>query len=169
MIFPTLESSNSANPLKSYPTPSPTPIPALIPLLDQEITTVVPKSTPLTKETKLDIQSLKLLVYERLKRKENEGIHKLEQNQSLDSSVLDDGSNQNSLIDHARCENPGNSTPVEDLDIPIALRKGKRASTSHCLSDYMCYNNLSPSYRTFTTNLTSIAIPKSIQDALSIP
>ena len=88
------------------------------------------ESTPLAKESELDIQSPKLLVYERRNIKENEGIHTLEQNQSLDPPVLDDG-NQNSLANHASSENPCKSLHIEDLDIPIALRKGKRTGTSH--------------------------------------
>ena len=84
----------------------------------------------------------------------------------MDEPVLDDG-NQKSLANHASSENPGKSTPLEDLDIPIALRKGKRTSTSHRFSNYMCYNSLSH-YRAFVTNMTSIATPKSVQEALSI-
>ena len=84
----------------------------------------------------------------------------------MDPPVLDDASNQNSPTHHATCENQSNSTLVEDLDIPIVLRKGKRTCTSHRFSDYMCYNSLFPPYRAFATNLTNIAIPKSIQEVL---
>ena len=88
-------------------------------------------------------------------------------NKSLDPPVLDNG-NHNSHADHASIEILSKSTPVEGLDIPIAIRKGKRTGTSHHFSDYMCYNSLSPFYRAFTNNLTSIATPKSVQEALSI-
>ena len=104
-----------------------------------------------------------------MKRKENEGIHTLEQNQPLDLLALDDGQNHNSPIDHDGFENPSNSTPAQDLDIPITLRKGNIIGTSHLFSDYMGYSSLFHSYRTFTTNQTSIAISKSIQEALSNP
>ncbi|XP_052299567.1 retrovirus-related Pol polyprotein from transposon RE1 isoform X1 [Citrus sinensis] len=58
---------------------------------------------------------------------------------------------------------------TNDLDVPIAQRKGTRSCTLHPISKYVSYHRLSPFFRAFTANLSVIAIPKSVQDALSIP
>lgn len=56
------------------------------------------------------------------------------------------------------------------LDIPIvALRKGTRSCTKHSICDYVSYENLSPQFRAFTTNLDSILILKNIHIALECP
>lgn len=38
-----------------------------------------------------------------------------------------------------------------DLDLPIAIRKGKRACTSHSITNYVSYAHLSPSSDSFVT------------------
>lgn len=53
-----------------------------------------------------------------------------------------------------------------DLDIPIALRKGTRACTQHPLHLFMSYKNLSHSHRAFFTSLNKISIPKTLSKAL---
>ena len=64
---------------------------------------------------------------------------------------------------------PGSPVQVQNLHLPIALRKERRTCTSQPISKYMYYSKLSPSYCAFVTNLSNVAIPKSIQEALSIP
>ena len=60
------------------------------------------------------------------------------------------------------------SQPVfDDLDVPIALRKGKR--NVHPISNYMSYTNLSENYEAFTSELTNLMIPRTIQEALQEP
>ena len=56
-----------------------------------------------------------------------------------------------------------------EFDEPIATRKGVRTCTKHPISQYVSYNNLSPSFRAFTTSITDDETPKSIQEALGIP
>ena len=46
----------------------------------------------------------------------------------------------------------------ESLNLPIALRKGKRGA-NHDISNYVSYECLSPSYRTFVASLQSMSIP----------
>lgn len=53
-----------------------------------------------------------------------------------------------------------------DLDIPIALRKGTRTCTQHPLDLFMSYKKLSHNHRAFLTSLNSIAIPKTLSEAL---
>ena len=66
-------------------------------------------------------------------------------------------------------EDPAPSTASEsDLDLPIALRKGKRTCT-YPISSFVCYDHLSSSTRCFVTSLDSIFVPKTIVKALSHP
>ena len=66
-------------------------------------------------------------------------------------------------------ENQTISTPndISNLDLPIILRKEKRQCTQHPLSNFVSFDNLSSSYRAFVSRLSSIKIPKSVQEALS--
>ncbi|KAL9420128.1 hypothetical protein AB3S75_037830 [Citrus x aurantiifolia] len=57
----------------------------------------------------------------------------------------------------------------DPLDLPIALRKGIKSCTQHPLSNFVSYKNLSSSYHTFVSQLSSVDIPKSIQEALKVP
>ena len=62
---------------------------------------------------------------------------------------------------------PSNSNPIySDLDLPIALRKGTISCTQHPLANYISYHRLSPKYKSFLTTLSSIEIPKTVEDAL---
>ena len=54
------------------------------------------------------------------------------------------------------------------LDEPIALRKGVRSCTQHPISKFVSYDNLSPLFHAFTTNLSRRDVPKTIEDALAI-
>ena len=58
--------------------------------------------------------------------------------------------------------------PLSDLDLPIALRKGKRTCT-YPISSCVSYDQLSSSSRCFVTALDSISIPKTVIEALSHP
>ncbi|XP_071918386.1 retrovirus-related Pol polyprotein from transposon TNT 1-94 isoform X2 [Coffea arabica] len=60
-------------------------------------------------------------------------------------------------------------TPSCELDLPIALRKGKRHCTSHPISNFVSYSRFSMSYSSFVASLDSISIPKSITYALNHP
>lgn len=56
-----------------------------------------------------------------------------------------------------------------DLDVPIAVRKGVRSCTNHPMSKIVLYNSLSPSFSAFNSQLSIVEIPKNIQDALRVP
>ncbi|KAM7461061.1 hypothetical protein LguiA_029182 [Lonicera macranthoides] len=53
-----------------------------------------------------------------------------------------------------------------DLDILIALRKGTRTCIQHPLHLFMSYKKLSYNHKAFLTSLNSIAIPKTLSEAL---
>ena len=50
-------------------------------------------------------------------------------------------------------------TEMLDLDLPIVVRKGVRSCTQYPISNFVSYDSLSPSYRTFLSSLNSISIP----------
>ena len=83
--------------------------------------------------------------------------------------------NQESKSDLKDYENsPGNTTaePLldevsNDLDFPIALRKGVRSCTKHPIQNFVSYNELSPSYRAFAMKITEVKVPTTIHEALS--
>jgi len=62
-----------------------------------------------------------------------------------------------------------NPSPPSDLDMPIALRKGKRSCTSHPISNFVSYDHLSPAFSSFISAINSPTIPTNIHDALSRP
>ena len=65
--------------------------------------------------------------------------------------------------------NPKNNpSPILDLDVPIAIRKGIRSCTQHPISKFISYSNLSSSFRAFTSSVSSIVIPRSIEEALNV-
>lgn len=55
---------------------------------------------------------------------------------------------------------------TNDIDIPIAQRKGTRSCTNHPWSKHLSYSRLSQTYRTFITSLDNIQIPVNITEAL---
>jgi hypothetical protein len=70
---------------------------------------------------------------------------------------------------------PPTSPPVAVLpnspdDQPIALRKGNRSTLNpHPIYNFLSYHRLSPSYCAFVSALSSVTIPKTVQEALSHP
>jgi hypothetical protein len=61
-------------------------------------------------------------------------------------------------------------TPVvNDMNLPIAQRKGVRSCTHHPVSDFVSYQHLSSPYRSFVSKLSSVSVPRNLQEALSDP
>jgi hypothetical protein len=56
-----------------------------------------------------------------------------------------------------------------DLDLPIAIRKGKRTYTDHPISNFVSFDHLSPSFKAFSLLVSSILVPKSYKEAFSHP
>ena len=65
-------------------------------------------------------------------------------------------------------KNPSNPK-IDDMDLPIASRKGVRSCTKHPMSNYVSYDKLSPTFLAFTSQLFSVEIPKNVQEALRVP
>lgn len=63
-----------------------------------------------------------------------------------------------------------NSIRHDDIDLPITIRKEKRkCTTKHLNANYASYSHFSPAYKCFLSSLSSITVPKCVQEALSIP
>jgi transposase InsO family protein len=58
---------------------------------------------------------------------------------------------------------------TSDLDLLIAIRKGKRTCTEHPISNCVSFDHLSPSFKAFSLSLSSLVVPKSYREALSHP
>uniref|UniRef100_A0A2N9H2N5 Uncharacterized protein n=1 Tax=Fagus sylvatica TaxID=28930 RepID=A0A2N9H2N5_FAGSY len=58
---------------------------------------------------------------------------------------------------------------TSDLDLPIAIRKGKHTCTEHPISNCVFFDHLSPSFKAFSLSLSSLVVPKSYREALSHP
>ncbi|RVW47679.1 hypothetical protein CK203_095457 [Vitis vinifera] len=56
--------------------------------------------------------------------------------------------------------------PINDLDVPIALKKGIRNCTQHPLSHFVSLDKLSPQYKSFFTQVDPIQIPQTHHEAL---
>jgi len=61
------------------------------------------------------------------------------------------------------------SVPPYDLDILIALRKGKRPCIVHPIFKFVFYDRLNPSFHQFAMSLSSISILRSYEEAILVP
>jgi len=64
---------------------------------------------------------------------------------------------------------PPTSASLFDLDVPIALQKGKQSCTDHPIFNFVSYDNLNPTFRQFALSLSSESIPRSYTEALLVP
>lgn len=58
---------------------------------------------------------------------------------------------------------------MDDLDAPIAIRKGVRSCTQHPISKHLSYGRLSKNHRAFVSQLDDTTIPSNIHEALKDP
>ena len=56
------------------------------------------------------------------------------------------------------------SNLINDLDLPIAHRQGKRQCTQNPLTNFVPFKNWSFSYQAFVSKLDLIQIPRTIQE-----
>ncbi|KAJ4721114.1 Retrovirus-related Pol polyprotein from transposon TNT 1-94 [Melia azedarach] len=61
------------------------------------------------------------------------------------------------------------NSSLDDLDIPIALRKGVRSCTQHHIANFISYKKINHQYKAFITNVSTLEVPKSIQEAMKDP
>ena len=59
-----------------------------------------------------------------------------------------------------------NELDINDLDIPIALRKGPRSCTQHPISKFLAYSHLSKHMQALVSHLSKIETPNNVEEAL---
>ena len=55
----------------------------------------------------------------------------------------------------------------DDVDLHIAIKKGTRKCMRHPLSNFVSFENFSPSHRAFLTQINSIPIPQTLIEAFN--
>lgn len=73
------------------------------------------------------------------------------------------------LVSNDSCHAPmasSSSDSSPDLDLPIAIQKGKHQCT-YPISSFVSYDHLSPSSYSFIASIDAIIIPKTLHEALS--
>ena len=60
-----------------------------------------------------------------------------------------------------------NNDNSNDLDIPIAIRKGKCSCTIHPMSKYLSYVKPLKKYNDFISKISNLHVPRNIQEALN--
>ena len=57
---------------------------------------------------------------------------------------------------------------IQELDLPIAQRKGVHSCTHHPIERFVSHNSLSQPYRVLLSNLSKVNLPRSIEEAMKI-
>lgn len=78
--------------------------------------------------------------------------------ESTSEPIPDSGDDHTTLPSFTLCHN--------DLNQPIAHKKGVRSCTQHPLSNFVSYHSLSPTFRAFSVALAAVVIPRSVPEAL---
>ncbi|XP_019055115.1 PREDICTED: uncharacterized protein LOC109115470 [Nelumbo nucifera] len=66
-------------------------------------------------------------------------------------------------------EPPDNPIIDSNLDLPIAIRKGKRTCSKYPITNYVSYDALSPSYCAYISAISSVSSPRSVTEAMHCP
>ena len=76
---------------------------------------------------------------------------------------------QSSNPSNTQSSDISNSLPIidNDLDVPIALRKGVRTCTKHPIANFLSYHKLSEKHKAFISKITNQFVPRNVQEALS--
>ena len=127
-----------------------------MPPIENDSLPLPPESQSPRSESAQPENNIELRVYSRRRARKDEVGEQphLQQNQEA---------NQNSVSAEGNLELSDN---IDELQLPIALRKGVRSCTQHSIGNYVSYSRLSPKYRAFVANLDRIMVPKDIKEAL---
>ena len=120
------------------------------------------------KEPLHDVERAEHDIRERLDRPDLQTFSRKKKGKSTCAVPLGQSSSPSPVSDSPADSSGNDSFPivVNDLDIPIAHRKGVRTCTQHPISQFVSYSRLSPSYRAFVSSLSSISIPQHWQEAI---
>jgi hypothetical protein len=104
--------------------------------------------------TPKQITNHELLTYSRRKKLGNEIKHTIPLAHDQDSEPSPDSASIYSGMETSDCENT--AFVIDDLNIPITLRKGVGSCTSHPISKFVSYEGLSPTYHAFVSTIDSV-------------
>ncbi|CAN1753617.1 Retrovirus-related Pol polyprotein from transposon TNT 1-94 [Linum perenne] len=125
-----------------------------------------------TQENPVNPKNPEIRVYQRRKdnqAKDKQVITHSQQSQDSNSNSASSGQGMSTHETEDDIVISNDDLPNDDLDVPIARRKGVRTCTSHPVERWVSYGNLSRSYQAFSTNLDSMKIPNNLQEALLVP
>ncbi|KAI9186472.1 hypothetical protein LWI28_017572 [Acer negundo] len=77
--------------------------------------------------------------------------------------------NQPSIHESNSNPDPTTSTDIYDLDLLIAVRKGQRSIVKYPLANFVSFDALSCSFRTFSLSLSTVSLPRDYHEALTHP
>ncbi|KAG6520064.1 hypothetical protein ZIOFF_017094 [Zingiber officinale] len=97
-----------------------------------------------------------IITYKRRRHKQNPTIDRLVESDAL---ALDPVKRLSSSVE------PTAPLNMNELDLPVAVRKGVRSCTQHPISNHVSYSRLSPLYHAFVSQLSNHAIPSSYYEA----
>jgi len=109
----------------------------------------------------------KNLVYSRREKAIPKSIHVQESNPLLQEVITSNPINSNNSNEFVL--NNSEAQVDQNLDLPIALRKGTRTCTKqplYPLSNFLSFENFPPTHKTFLTNLNSTPTPSTVSEAL---
>ncbi|CAN0870173.1 Retrovirus-related Pol polyprotein from transposon TNT 1-94 [Linum grandiflorum] len=141
-------------------------IAAVQPPIQQNTTAV----QPLIQQNTAAVQSRIQHVYQRRKHGET-GNTDVEQRKPESTANIEQRAEETAEISEVLADTvEGESTEKDlanDLNRPIALRKGTRVCTQHPIQRYVHYGQLSPQFKAFTTHLDTT--PRNISEAMKLP
>ena len=156
-VQPEINPENTSNP--SFSTLNPTSPSS------SENPNTLPNSPPLQTQAQLDIGNKELCVYSRRKVRDIEiNVQDKSYSNTHQSPLNLENHEGKDFVTHELV-----STTIDDLDLPIAHRKGVRSCTNHPIEKYVAYGKLTPMYRAFVSSLDLIQIPTDIYEALKDP
>ncbi|CAN1770862.1 Retrovirus-related Pol polyprotein from transposon TNT 1-94 [Linum perenne] len=130
----------------------------------------VPANTSIQGE-KPQHNSKPLLVYQRRK-----NINKTDAQSEEIEAEIQEGNEVNEVAETTSEQIKDAETTIEqmsgdsdDLDVPIALRKGVRSCARYPIGNQVSYERLSDSHKAFTIAVDSVEIPRTIQEAMKSP
>ena len=155
------------NLLESLPTPS---NPTIVPVVPIDPLSPIPdlgeqnqgsiKETP-EHSSQLPVPTSELRVYTRRKRNQEE-IQPAQPQETHESQPNLTSENMQGTTTTTDLTN-------NDLELPIALRKGVRTCTSHPIQNFVSYKTLSTEFSAFLSKIDPIQVPTSIHEALNVP
>ena len=109
-----------------------------------------------------------LLIYQRRK-KTTTTSHTQTSQETNEEPASEDYQENDSGISTETTEQSEEIQGTNQMDLPIAKRKGSRACTNHPIERWVSYRNLSEKYKVFVSSVDAIVISKTLEEAMKVP